>query len=63
MIYHGLWADLHRTILKVDWQRIKTVLIHHTVPPAALTAVVPPCGVWLIRPQSSHLAVLHPAPC
>ncbi|MCG8641015.1 MAG: hypothetical protein MI862_14865 [Desulfobacterales bacterium] len=37
-------------------------LIHHTVPPAALHAVVPPCGVWLIRPQSPLLAVLHPAP-
>ena len=33
-------------------------LIHHTVPPA----VVPPCGVWLIRPQSSRLFALHPAP-
>ncbi len=37
-------------------------LIHHTVPPAALPAVVPPCGVWLIRPQSSLLVALHPAP-
>ncbi|MCG8640141.1 MAG: hypothetical protein MI862_10395 [Desulfobacterales bacterium] len=27
-------------------------LIHHTVPPA----VVPPCSVWLIRPQSARLA-------
>ena len=37
-------------------------LTHHTVPPAALPAVVPPCGVWLIRPQSSRLVALHPAP-
>ena len=37
-------------------------LIHHTAPPAALPAVVPPCGVWLIRPQSSRLAAFHPAP-
>ena len=32
------------------------------VPPAALPAVIPPCGVWLIRPQSSLLTALHPAP-
>jgi len=32
------------------------------VPPAALTAVVPPWGVWL-RPLSSLLVALHPAPC
>ena len=37
-------------------------MIHHTVPPAALPAVVSPCGVWRIRPQSSRLAALHPAP-
>ena len=23
MIYHRLWAELHGTTLKVDWQRIK----------------------------------------
>ena len=41
---------------------VNFTLIHHTVPPAALSAVVPPCGVWLIRPQSSRLVALHPAP-
>ena len=40
----------------------RNTLIRHTVPPVALTGVVPPCGVWLIRPQSSRLAALHPAP-
>ena len=55
-------TQIQRVGLRIFIFGTKQSLINHTAPPAALPAVVPPCGVWLIRPQSSRLAALHPAP-